>query len=82
MDDPDVFGPFEPLYVMAPGPVTFSPPGPGQRDSFSFDFVTRRVPGLHGTRFRLQWRSTSGAPISFHKGVMHALWDARQDPCV
>lgn len=57
---------------MRPGAVTMAASG-------SFTFVTRRVPGIHGSQLRLEWRSPTAAPATLDKATMHVTWrPARQ----
>jgi hypothetical protein len=60
-----------PVRAMRPRAVAFSV------GTSSFTFVTGRVPGIHGSSFRLQWRSAiGGQPATLQDGSINVLWDA------
>ena len=69
--------------VMQPGelPVdagTGSPTG----SSHSATFVSKRVPGEHGSVFRLQWRTASAETEAVvTKAVLRALWNDKAGLC-
>lgn len=55
---------------MWPGSITFEPP------ASSFTFTARNVPGIHGSAFKVQWRSTTGARATLDKATLLLLWNA------
>jgi hypothetical protein len=65
---------------MKPGLVRFVPSG---NESFSFAFVGRVAPfeadDTH--KFNVQWRSTSGAPVTLHRGVLNLLFERGTQGC-
>lgn len=68
---------------MNPKAVTFSVTG--AEDSRSFTFVDENVPGIHGTRFIVQWRlHRQGGPNAFatlRAATLNVLWDKTEEQC-
>lgn len=64
--------------AMEPGVIRF-------RDTGSFTFVTKKVPGEHGAVFNVQWRiapgGSSGAQATLDAGTLHLLWDRLDERC-
>ena len=55
---------------MRPGRVTFEP------SANSFTFARGKVPGTHGSAFKAQWRSPTGARATVEKATLALLWNA------
>ena len=78
---PDCPGPGD--GVMAPKAVTLNTGG--VEDSRSFTFVDEDVPGIHGTRFKAQWRLHPPvgpeASATLDAATLNILWDKTEARC-
>ena len=53
-----------------------------EHETFSYTFVARRLPGEHGVRFRVQWRSPDQNTITLRHATLSTLWSDAKGTCL
>lgn len=69
--------------AMRPPAVTFETGAAGgQRETFSYTFVTPTIPGAHGAHFDVQWRAAPTQTATLRTGSFNVLWNDRPGACL